>query len=470
MDDRRDEQSGQVRVHERGGDRAIDGILRLVEEASRDRPLDDVLTTLCAEVAGMMRAPIASVYLREEDDAGDIVLVMRANVGFPHDAVGRVTLRLGEGITGFVAQNLRPASVAVAETETHYKHVPGLGEERFPCFVAVPVLLGGTCAGVLVLQRPAGDPFDVATVALTTAMATFVAHALERARARATDSGGARVPAGQSARLAGAGVAPGTALGRAEPLAGWSTLEATAALGGVRAEGGRADGSRTDGTDARSEPAGVAQAFAALAKDLVRVERRLAPLLGPEAARALPGLLLVLEDQRLVELAVDAAREHGVVRGLKRVAREYAFAPYRAGAGGPAGAPGPADAWLMERASEIEDLCLLAAARALGLRVPGTGAVVMVPERLGAFLTLAAVAHRAAAVVVDAPLPTGPDAAAASLGARLAAAAGLPVVADVAGLFAWARANDPVLVDGASGVVRINPPASAIARLKNARS
>jgi hypothetical protein len=43
-------------------------------------------------------------------------------------------------------------------------------------------------------------------------------------------------------------------------------------------------------------------------------------------------------------------------------------------------------------------------------------------------------------------------------------------VADVAGLFAWARAGDPVLVDGARGVVRINPPASAIARLKSARA
>jgi phosphotransferase system enzyme I (PtsP) len=455
VEEQSDDTTGRVRVHERGGDRAIDGILRLVEEASRERPLPDVLATLCAEIAGIMRAPIASVYLREEDDAGDIVLVMRANVGFPAEAVGRVSLRLGEGITGFVAQNLRPASVAVAETETHYKHVPGLGEEQFPCFAAVPVLVAGTCAGVLVLQRKAGDPFDVAAVALTTAMATFVALALERARARAADGEGARGPAGQSARLSGVGVAAGEAIGRAEPLAGWSTLEARAAL--------RAATSEQDAP--ASTEARVRNAFATLGKDLVRAERRLASQLAPEAARALPGLLLVLEDERLVELAVEAANEQGVALGLKRVAREYAFAPYRAGAGG-RGGPGPADAWLTDRAAEIEDLCLLAAARALELRVPGPGAVVMAPERLGAFLTLAAAAHRAAAIVVDAPLPTG---AVGTLGAQLAVAAELPVVADVAGLFAWARAGDPVLVDGTRGIVRINPPASAIARLKSAR-
>ncbi len=447
MDDTSDEQTGQVRVHERGGDRAVDGILRLVEEASRERPLEDVLTTLCAEVSGIMRAPIASVYLREEDDAGDIVLVMRANVGFPHDAVGRVKLKLGEGITGFVAQNLRPASVAVAESETHYKHVPGLGEEQFPCFVAVPVLLGGACAGVLVLQRRAGDPFDMASVALTTAMATFVAHALERARARAAEGEATTGRPGQSARLTGVGVAPGIALGRAEPLAGWSALE------------GPPGASEGDAEPTLS----IEQAFAALARDLARVQKKLEQQLPAATTRALSALLLVLEDGRLVELAAEAAKEHGVARGLKRVAREYAFAPYRAGGGG------PADAWLTNRSAEIEDLCLLAAARALGRRVPGSGAVVMVPERLGAFIALAAIAHKTAALVVDAPLALDAAEDPSSLGARLAIAAGLPVVADVAGLFAWARADDPVLVDGASGIVRINPPASAIARLKSER-
>jgi phosphotransferase system enzyme I (PtsP) len=447
VDEMSDEQVGQVRVHEQGGDRAIDGILRLADEASRERPLEDVLTTLCAEIAGIMRAPIASIYLREEDDAGDIVLVMRANVGFPHDAVGRVKLKLGEGITGFVAQNLRPASVAVAESETHYKHVPGLGEEQFPCFVAVPVLLGGSCAGVLVLQRLAGDPFHIAAVALTTAMATFVAHALERARSREAEGEATSGRPGQSARLAGASIAPGQALGRAEPLAGWSVLEAP---------GGAAEGEPEPKTS-------IEQAFASLGRDLVRVQKKLEALLPPETTRALLGLLLVLEDQRLVELATEAAKDHGVAGGLKRVARDYAFAPYRAGGAG------KADAWLADRAAEIEDLCLLVAARALGRRVPGTGAVLMVPERLGAFLALTAVAHKTAALLVGAPLRLGAADDAASLGARIAVAAEVPVVADVAGLFAWARADDPVLVDGTSGVVRINPPASAIAKLKSER-
>jgi phosphotransferase system enzyme I (PtsP) len=98
----------RVRVHERG-DRRLDGILRLIEEAGRPRPLADVLQTLCSAVADITEADVVSVYVAEDD-----ALVMRANVGFPREAVGQVRLEAGEGLTGFVAECLRPVSVAVA--------------------------------------------------------------------------------------------------------------------------------------------------------------------------------------------------------------------------------------------------------------------------------------------------------------------------------------------------------------------
>src|SRR5678816_152335 len=87
----RDESSARVhvRVHERGGDRAIDGVMRLIEEAARERPLTDVLRTLCVEVAGILRAEVVSAYLSEP---GGDELVMRGNVGFPEHAVGTVRL------------------------------------------------------------------------------------------------------------------------------------------------------------------------------------------------------------------------------------------------------------------------------------------------------------------------------------------------------------------------------------------
>src|SRR5215510_6076344 len=139
-----------IHVHERG-ERGVDGILRLIELAADDGPIESVLAVMCSEIAAIASADIASVYARE---AGE-VLVMRGNHGFPAEAIGRVSLRVGEGITGLVADRMRPVSAADAAQEASYKHVPGLGEERFPVFLGIPLIGGGSVVGVLVLQRRA---------------------------------------------------------------------------------------------------------------------------------------------------------------------------------------------------------------------------------------------------------------------------------------------------------------------------
>jgi hypothetical protein len=87
----------------------------------------------------------------------------------------------------------------------------------------------------------------------------------------------------------------------------------------------------------------------------------------------LESVMLMLDDQRLRQTAVERTAEHGVVAGLKQVAREYAVATYVAGA---------ADPLLEERAMEIENLCLLVATSALDLPLPSPGEVVVVSERL----------------------------------------------------------------------------------------
>src|SRR5438067_13732790 len=45
-------------VHD-GGDRALDGIFRLIALGDEDRPLEEVLTSMCADVAAIARADVA---------------------------------------------------------------------------------------------------------------------------------------------------------------------------------------------------------------------------------------------------------------------------------------------------------------------------------------------------------------------------------------------------------------------------
>jgi phosphoenolpyruvate-protein kinase (PTS system EI component) len=152
----------------------------------------------------------------------------------------------------------------------------------------------------------------------------------------------------------------------------------------------------------------------------------------------------------IADRATAECAHAGIAAGLRAVARAYARTPYRLGAD---------DDFVADRAVEIEDLCILLAARARGERLPRPGAV-LVAERLSGIVALAAAARHANAIALGGRL------APSSLGAAIARAARLPIVAEVAGLFAWARPGDRLLVDGDAGRVHVNPPASAIARCR----
>src|SRR5690606_17757779 len=104
---------------------------------------------------------------------------------------------------------------------------------------------------------------------------------------------------------------------------------------------------------------------------------------------------LLESDSRFLELlAEEGAKSGNVPLALRKVAREYAQAPYRSTMAG------SVRGWLAERAEEVEELCLLVAARSVGERVPTGSAALLMPERLSAVVALAAVAHRTAAIAV----------------------------------------------------------------------
>ena len=86
---------------------------------------------------------------------------------------------------------------------------------------------------------------------------------------------------------------------------------------------------------------------------------------------------------------------------------------------------------------------------------------ILASERLGLFSTAFAIAAGASAFVVDGDVPAdgGP--------AALVRAAGRPLLASVRGLYAWLRPEDLLVVDADAAVVRINPPATTVARFRD---
>ena len=420
-------------VHDSGDHSSLDGIFRLISLGEREEPLEDVLTAMCGDIATIASADVASVYVREEGPDGER-FTMRGNVGFPPEALGRVHLGRGEGITGFAADRLRPVSVADADRDARFKYIPGLGEEQFPALLAVPVLRAGAAAGVLVLQRRASTAFTAEEVVLATALAAVLNHALERGegreRQRAADADRRTV------RLTGVTIVGGAAMGRAEALPTLAALTRS-------------------GTPAKpAEPANLEAIWN-------RLRGGLAGVVTGAAAREIASLAVILEDERFRGRLAEACAAAAPLKALSELARAYARVPFS----GPAGDAATAE-WLGARAAEIEDLCVLVHAGASvmtganGRPLIRAGAI-LASERLGLFSTAYAIAAGASAFVVDGDVPadSGP--------AALVRAAGLPLLASVRGLYAWLRPEDLLVVDADAGVVRINPPATTVARFRN---
>jgi phosphotransferase system enzyme I (PtsP) len=438
------------KVHTRGEAR-LDAMLELAEEASKEGPLGEVLAAMCARIARVLSVDVCSIYLRElvegehaapargrggrkaeaRRDAGDLVL--RATSGYSQEAVGRVRMRVGEGLTGFAVECLRPVSVARASTDARNKAFDGLDEERYPSLCAVPLLDGGRAVGALVVQRRQPRAFGQREIVLIASTVPPVLFAIERARTRERErvaelsASPSPAPHGRvhEVTLRGHAAAPGRALGTVA----------------VRRHHHVAT-SRPRGTLA-DEQARLSAALAEAAEEMSGLEQWAlshAPLDRQTMLSLVAPARFVLDDALLRE----RMREHvdgGVAAetAVERVMREYTRV-----------LPTLGERILAERALEVEALCLRVLNRlgAPGAKLPA-GAV-LAAARLTVCDAIELRAGHAAGAVLS-------GAAAASPGLAMAVALGLPVVAGVSELFRWVADGDRMLVDGDVGSVTVNP-------------
>ena len=145
----------------------------------RSTSLQNFLQTAVSIVAYHMRAAVCSVYLID-DATQDLVLT--ANQGLSAASIGKVRLKMGEGLTGMAVKELRPIREGMASRNPLYKFIPGIFEERYQAFLVVPIVRGLTRVGALVVQDPVVDYFDDNDTRALQAIASQLASVIENAK------------------------------------------------------------------------------------------------------------------------------------------------------------------------------------------------------------------------------------------------------------------------------------------------
>jgi phosphotransferase system enzyme I (PtsP) len=141
--------------------------------------IQSLLDKTVAMVASHTNSDVCSVYLYNNENHE---LVLRATRGLNPDSVGRVKLKLGQGLTGLALQELRPICEKDAVHNPNFKFFPGIFEERYECFLAVPIVRGIWKIGVLVLQRQKGRYFNDSDITALEAATSQLANIIENAR------------------------------------------------------------------------------------------------------------------------------------------------------------------------------------------------------------------------------------------------------------------------------------------------
>ncbi len=141
----------------------------------------ETLTNIAQLIKQRFDTDVCSVYLLEADRS---TLVLAATVGLRQESVGRIRMRLNEGLAGLVGEQLRPQVIEDATKHPRFKYFSEAGEDPYHAFLGVPLIDRGLLQGVLVVQTVEPRAFNHDAVRLLTAAGAQLASTVSEARTR----------------------------------------------------------------------------------------------------------------------------------------------------------------------------------------------------------------------------------------------------------------------------------------------
>jgi starch phosphorylase len=139
----------------------------------------ETLMNVVALIATRFHTDVCSAYLLEPDRAN---LVLAATLGLRPGCIGTLRMGLHEGLTGLVAEQVRPVTVRQVKNHPRFKYFRETGEDAYQSFLGVPLIDRGVLQGVLVVQTAEPRTFREDEIRMLTEAAAQVAPVVSEAR------------------------------------------------------------------------------------------------------------------------------------------------------------------------------------------------------------------------------------------------------------------------------------------------
>jgi signal transduction protein with GAF and PtsI domain len=153
-------------------------ILRqIIETISYNLDLKEVLNRIVKIVSDVTKADSCFLYLIDADN-----LILRASLNPKPLEIGNIKLKIGEGITGWVARNKKTVAIAQkAYNDKRFKFVNSLPEDKFEGFLSVPIIYRDKVLGVINVQHSKPREYSNNEIILFELVAKATGGAIENA-------------------------------------------------------------------------------------------------------------------------------------------------------------------------------------------------------------------------------------------------------------------------------------------------
>jgi signal transduction histidine kinase len=146
------------------------------------RNWDELMRTIVDRTTTALDVEVCSVYLMERDESS---LRLAATNGLDRDQVGRVTMGLGEGLTGRAALIGRPVASPDVRVDPRFKWVPGFDQSQFVSMLSVPLPWNDSVIGVINVQAIETRLFSPEEVEFLVTIGALLGGIVEKGRLQA---------------------------------------------------------------------------------------------------------------------------------------------------------------------------------------------------------------------------------------------------------------------------------------------
>lgn len=153
-------------------------LYEIIGTISYNLDLKDVLSRIVEIVTAATKADSCFLYLVNGEE-----LILRASKN-PHPKdIGNIRLKVGEGITGWVAKKQELVAIGrKAFQDERFKLFNGLPEDKYEAFLSAPIIYKDKLLGVINVQHKKARKYKANEIALIETVARATGGAIENAR------------------------------------------------------------------------------------------------------------------------------------------------------------------------------------------------------------------------------------------------------------------------------------------------